>query len=45
LSTIKDADTISVVHRGKVVELGLNLAYFHYVYLMILEFDLVTFKC
>lgn len=45
LSTIKDADTISVVHRGKVVELGLNLACFHYVYLMILEVDLVTCKC
>lgn len=45
LSTIKDADTISVVHHGKVVELGLNLACLHYVFLMILEFDFVTCKC
>lgn len=47
LSTIKDSDTISVVHCGKVAEQGLNSepCIPSLVGPVILEFDLVTCKC
>ena len=40
LSTIKDADIISVVQRGRVVEQGLNSACIHYITFLIMEFNL-----